>query len=199
MTYCNMKYIALPPFPDLGPAGRLRLATRADLNSLIDLEIHDDSQLFRYITPYTPMYSEVTVRYLEGLTRFNLMNPRTMVVVVVQKMEAQTAPEQPNAGVGTTTGTANRVVGMAVWRLPKDSARIGQFAVRGLKTHFTPTQERNLDRDVDPLRNLLCSALMHAGCEEYVQNLSPPLHLQHLPNVLQHNSFNYTFSSSYSL
>lgn len=172
-----MNYKAFPPFPDLGPAGRLRLATRADLNSLIDLEIHDDSQLFRYITPYTPMYSEVTVRYIEALVRFNLMNPRTMVVVVVQKTESQMPPVQPKIRAERTIGPANRIVGMAVWRLPKDSARIGQFVVRGLNTHFTPAQERNLDRDVDPLRHLLCSALMHAGCEEYVQNLLPHLHL----------------------
>lgn len=158
---------ALPPFPDLGPTGHLRVATKADLFALIDLEILDDSQLFRYITPYIATYREITARYIEGLARFNLMNPRTLVVVI-QNTESQPSPGQPNSGRESIPGAANGVVGMAVWRLPKKSARIGQFVVRGLQTPFTPKQERNLDCDVDPLRNLLCSALMSAGCKEYV-------------------------------
>lgn len=163
---------ALPPFPDLGPTGHMRVATKADLFSLIDLEILDDTQLFRYITPYVATYHEVTARYIEGLVRFNLMNPRTLVVVV-QNTEPQPSSGQPSSGRESFPGPSNGVVGMAVWRLPKNSARTGQFVVRGLETPFTPKQERNLDCDVDPLRNLLCSALMYAGCKEYVHRCKP--------------------------
>lgn len=161
---------ALPPFPDLGPTGHIQVATKADLFSLIDLEILDDSQLFRYITPYAATYHEVTARYIEGLARFNLMNPRTLVVVV-RTTKPQPSPGPPSSVGESISGPADGVVGMAVWRLPKNSARIGHFVVSCLETPFTPKQERNLDCDVDPLRNLLCSALMYAGCKEYVQTM----------------------------
>lgn len=150
--------------------------------------MHDDSQLFRYLTPYTLMYPEVTSHYIEGLAKFNLLNPRTLVVVV-QNTESQPSPDRSNPGGASITRPASAVVGMAVWRLPKDSARIGQFAVRGPRTSFTPKQERNLDRDVDPLRNLLCSALMYAGCKECVETMQMSLLFCYTQHLLERDCY----------
>lgn len=165
----NPRAASFPSYPDFGWRWALRLATEQDIAALYGLEhLHcAESQLFRYISPYQYLHPEDTARYLLELTLFNLADPRTVVIVA----EAPNPWTLGNPISSSRRGTSNgdiiyspktNVVGMAVWRLPKDSARRGQFVVDLNVMHTM----HSLDHDVDPLRHLLCSALQHAGCEE---------------------------------
>lgn len=168
--HLNMNLHRFPPYPQSGEyKSSLRLATARDFNALATLEFLGRSQLFRYICPHhrVKRYMRDAADYLVQLTRFNLMDPRTVVIVVEDLVSR--GPKGPlestdRATLRKDSPPESKVVGMAVWRLPKDSNRIGQFSERDWDGTFA----ENLlfrGRDVDPERNRICSALMHAGCE----------------------------------
>ncbi|KAJ4396058.1 hypothetical protein N0V93_000275 [Gnomoniopsis smithogilvyi] len=161
---------AFPPHPDFGSEWRLRPATELDQPVLVGLENRASSQLFQYISPHSKLFIEDYARYFMELTMFNLRDPRT--VVIVAESTTPWIPRGPanvaNEATAHEVSLRFNVVGTAVWRLPKNSVRSGQFVVRDVSATVLPrVPPHHRDRDVDPLRQLLCSALMHAGCEEH--------------------------------
>lgn len=164
----KMDLPAFPPQLDFGSTtSNVRLAKRDDLGMLDALESSGSwkSRLFQSICPYMRTFPDYTSDFLRRVNEINLKDPRTVVIVVDEVKPPSGTPSPSDHGAPRQDSQSdNRVVAMAVWRLPENSTRLGHFVV-DIDARNGSAQELE-DRDADPVRNRISSALMHAGCEK---------------------------------